>query len=264
MIHPQARGETAYRLGTTSFILPDAIVPNLDFLSGRVCDVELLFFESGKTSWPTPAEIAEIKAHRENNNISLTAHLPVDLALFSPEPNAREDARKQLAAIVNHVKAVEPVAWILHLTEADETTGVKPGLCAELVMPLIYDLNNIIPKENLCIENLPGDDPVEISNLAAGLGTGFCLDVGHMLKDKRDLTSIEHMIREAKVIHLHGVDNNKDHKGLQYVDKSLLKKIHQTLDKTSSNQGLKVLTIEVFNEKDLTSSLDIWKEITGQ
>ena len=34
-----------FRLGTTSYIIPDEILPNVRFLAGKVQDVELVLFE---------------------------------------------------------------------------------------------------------------------------------------------------------------------------------------------------------------------------
>jgi len=37
---------TPFRIGTTSYIIPDEIIPNVRFLAARVEDVELVLFEA--------------------------------------------------------------------------------------------------------------------------------------------------------------------------------------------------------------------------
>ena len=47
-----------FRLGTTSYILPDEIIPNVRHLAGKVEDIELVLFESEEFSnLPTEAEL---------------------------------------------------------------------------------------------------------------------------------------------------------------------------------------------------------------
>lgn len=39
-----------FRFGTTSYIIPDEIIPNVEFLKDRVDDIELVLFESDEFS----------------------------------------------------------------------------------------------------------------------------------------------------------------------------------------------------------------------
>ena len=42
-----------FRIGTTSYIIPDDILPNVRFLAGRVKDVELVLFDIDEKSGRT-------------------------------------------------------------------------------------------------------------------------------------------------------------------------------------------------------------------
>ena len=44
------KGRFPFRLGTSSYIIPDDILPNVEFLADRVDDVELILFESDEIS----------------------------------------------------------------------------------------------------------------------------------------------------------------------------------------------------------------------
>jgi hypothetical protein len=52
-----------FRVGTTSYIVPDNLLPNLRYLADRVDDVELVLFESEEFSnMPSPSEVEEMAA----------------------------------------------------------------------------------------------------------------------------------------------------------------------------------------------------------
>ena len=51
-----------FRLGTTSYIIPDDILPNARYLAGKVRDIELILFEvdDGPNNLPAPEVIDEL------------------------------------------------------------------------------------------------------------------------------------------------------------------------------------------------------------
>jgi hypothetical protein len=51
-----------FRLGTTSYIIPDDILPNALYLAGKVRDIELILFEvdDGPNNLPSPEVIEEL------------------------------------------------------------------------------------------------------------------------------------------------------------------------------------------------------------
>ena len=53
-----------FRLGATSYIIPDDILPNVRFLADKVQDVELVLFEvdDGPNNLPGPEVIAVLQA----------------------------------------------------------------------------------------------------------------------------------------------------------------------------------------------------------
>ena len=62
----------SFRLGTTSYIIPADLIPNIEYLAGRVEDVELILFEvdDGPNNMPDEsalrqmADLAAAKAQR--------------------------------------------------------------------------------------------------------------------------------------------------------------------------------------------------------
>jgi len=76
-----------FRLGTTSYIVPDDILPNVRFLADQAQDIELVLFEvdDGTNNLPSAETVAEMQALAAAHNLSYTVHLPLDLRLGAEE-----------------------------------------------------------------------------------------------------------------------------------------------------------------------------------
>ncbi len=73
---------TSFRLGTTSYIWPAEIVPNVHRLGPLVDDVELVLFEADDYSnLPDSATVDCLRALADEHDLSYTVHLPLDLTL---------------------------------------------------------------------------------------------------------------------------------------------------------------------------------------
>ena len=72
-----------FRLGTTSYIIPDDILPNALYLAGKVRDIELILFEvdDGPNNLPSPEVIQALSKVAQDNDLTYTVHLPLDLKL---------------------------------------------------------------------------------------------------------------------------------------------------------------------------------------
>ena len=72
-----------FRLGTTSYIIPDDLLPNARYLAGKVRDMELILFEvdDGPSNLPAPEVIEELSRLASQHDLTYTVHLPLDLKL---------------------------------------------------------------------------------------------------------------------------------------------------------------------------------------
>ena len=72
-----------FRIGTTSYIIPDEIIPNVRYLAGLVDDIELVLFEvdDGPNNLPDAAAIKELQSLAARHQLTYTVHLPLDLQL---------------------------------------------------------------------------------------------------------------------------------------------------------------------------------------
>ena len=70
-----------FRLGTTSYIVPDEILPKVQYLADKVDDIELILFEvdEGPNNLLDTNIIRNILSLANNCNLIYTVHLPLDL-----------------------------------------------------------------------------------------------------------------------------------------------------------------------------------------
>jgi sugar phosphate isomerase/epimerase len=88
-------------------------------------------------------------------------------------------------------------------------------------------------------------------------GMSFCLDIGHLLRYGHDVAEqMASFLKMTSMVHLHGVDNGKDHCGLDHVPPAEWGVICKALAEYDGG-----LSLEVFSVNDLTVSLNRMQEI---
>ena len=100
-----------FRLGSTSYVYWDDILPNVRQLGPLVDDVELVLFESGELcNLPDQAVIIELQHQAVVHDLTYTVHLPLDLRIV-PGDHSLVLARK----IVDLTRPLAPFAYVVHL-----------------------------------------------------------------------------------------------------------------------------------------------------
>src|SRR5512147_2606213 len=105
-----------FRFGTTSYIIPDDILPNARYLAGKVRDIELILFEvdDGPNNLPSPEIIDELAQIAAQYDLTYTVHLPLDLKLG--EAGSGQDVSLLKAQrVIDCTRGLEPWAYVLHL-----------------------------------------------------------------------------------------------------------------------------------------------------
>ena len=78
--------ELPFRIGTSSYIIPDDILPNVRYLADKVKDIELVLFDIDEyCNIPDAVQIAELKNLAAENGLSYTVHLPLNLSFSDKE-----------------------------------------------------------------------------------------------------------------------------------------------------------------------------------
>jgi len=246
-----------FRIGTTSYIIPDDILPNARFLAGKVDDIELVLFEvdDGPNNLPDAAAIRELKSLSDRYDLTYTVHLPLDLRLTGDD-GERHQSLLKARKVIDCTRSLEPFAYVLHLdgkellnsndVEAKASWDRQAVESLRLVGEWVGDLN-LLAVENL--ENYPlstWDVPISAA------GVSRCVDVGHLWLNGHDpLAFLDAHIAETRVIHVHGIAE-RDHKSLAHVPKEELQRVFEYL-KRADFRG--IVTVEVFGEEDFQSSM---------
>ena len=253
--------ELPFRIGTTSYIYPDDILPNVHKLKGRVDDIELVLFEANNAgNIPTQKGLKELKRISSEWDLTYTVHLPLDINLGSGMDNKRKDSVEKVTVLIEYLSVLEPQAYILHLNlpkQAEKNLGFWQSRVSESLKKIIK-LQSTIP-QNIAVENLSYPFSY-IDTLVLENEFSICIDIGHLIgMGVNPMKLLKRYFCRTRVIHLHGVNGNKDHLSLKYLDGALIKRIIRFL---KNNNYCGVLTIEVFSQTDFEESMGVlWENL---
>lgn len=257
------RRDTPFRLGTTSYIIPADILPNLQYLAGKVQDVELVLFESDAFSnMPTPDDVSAMKEYTQEYDMTFTVHLPLDTALGSQDEMVRHQSVEKCLRVIERMMPVQPFGWILHL-HGDQRGPVPSEDIGRWLIQLQKSLSMLLAAVSssraLCVETLDYDFGL-VADLIPRFDLGVCLDIGHLVLRQDDLEKHFALWGErARVLHLHGVDpTGKDHVDLSYLNAEVLDSVLAWL--MSPGSPARVLTMEIFGEDDFEKSMKVMME----
>jgi Sugar phosphate isomerases/epimerases len=245
-----------FRVGTTSYIYPDKILPNVRQLKGRVEDIELVLFEANNAgNIPVQKDLKELKRIGNKWDLTYTVHLPLDINLGSGIGDKRKDSVEKVRVLIERLSVLTPHVYILHLNlskQAEKNLGFWQGRVGESLKKII-ELQSTIP-QNIAIENLSYPFSY-IDTLILEHGFSTCIDIGHLIgMGVNPMKHLKRYFSRTRVIHLHGVNESKDHLSLKYLGRSLIKRIIRFL---MDNDYRGVVTLEVFSQTDFEESMDI-------
>jgi len=251
------KGVYPFKLGTTSFIYPDHIIPNIKMLGPFLDEIELLFFESTPASLPTRDEIKEIGLLAKDFDLSYNVHLPLDISLSAPDPSKRQAALETILQIIDLTMPLSPSTCTLHLPY--NGTDIEPERIKKW-QELVYQsmeqlLATGIESKSISIETL--DYPFEwVENILNDLNLSACIDLGHlMVHGFEPETVFDRYSQITSIIHLHGVKNNKDHLALDRLSSKRTNIIMGILKRFTG-----VVSLEVFSFDRLASSLNFLEQ----
>lgn len=251
---PAVKERFPFRVATTSYIIPAAILPNLHFLGPYVEEVELVLFESkGQENLPSSDEIREMQSLASIHGFTYNVHLPSDVFLGDPDRTMREEFRQTILRFYEKTLPLVPSAYILHL-DSRNADGTKE-LDREIWTQRVWESIELLVREGLdprrvVVENL--EYPLEwVRPVVEAMEMEFCLDIGHLLRYGYDLKiEMAAYLARSPMVHLHGVRNGVDHLGIHWIPQGEWNLIRQALTDYTGT-----LSIEVFSLEDLRHSL---------
>lgn len=248
------------KIGTTSYIYPDNIIPNAEKLCGLVEDLQLILFEGEDYSnLPTVNDIKVLSEITKKSGLSYTVHLPIDLDVCSSEENFRKFSLTRTLEIMELTNPLNPTGFVLHLPRKSVISEGEWQKCASESLSAIYEN---YPVDSLYVENL--SYPISLLEpVINNFNSNLCLDISHAVRCGDDWENyFELYFDRIGVIHFYGPESDSEgHLGLQKADRSFVNSAVKKLV-TDGFDGL--LILEVFGKEDFFESMTILKEELGK
>jgi sugar phosphate isomerase/epimerase len=246
------KGVYPFKLCTPSFIYPDHYVPNVKLLGPFVDEIELLLFESAPAdSMLSTQEITALSRLSQELDLTYNIHLPTDISIGDPDPVKQQQAVDSLIMVVERVAPLHPTTYTLHvpyddnLGDKDKIKRWQEVVHHNLLKILATGVGNLIAIETL-------DYPFEIiETIISDLNLSVCMDLGHLIVHGEDLKGVsDKYLDKTSIIHLHGVENKRDHLALDRLPKPLVEPVFEILGQFSGS-----VSLEVFSFENLAASL---------
>ena len=104
-----------FRFGTTSYIIPADIIPNVEFLKEKVDDIELVLFESDEFSnLPSSADMQKLADIARESSLTYSVHLPLDVYLGHSDSNERDRSVRKCLRIIELTRNLPKSAYVMH------------------------------------------------------------------------------------------------------------------------------------------------------
>jgi sugar phosphate isomerase/epimerase len=253
------KGVFPFRLGTTSYIYPDQIVPNVAKLAPFLDEIELVLFESeGQDNYPGEMELRDMMNFCLKGEVSFNIHLPIDLFLGDKNEEIRSRGVSVVKRVINRTLCLKPSLYTLHFDLRDKNGREESDIDAWRGR-IIRSASEItkwgIEPSRISIETL--SYPFEwIEDIVREFGFSICLDIGHLLVSRQEIARyLENYLSKTSIIHLHGVENGVDHLGIDRLNGKMVDLIVSKLQRFTG-----VLSVEVFSFEDLKNSLEVLEQ----
>jgi sugar phosphate isomerase/epimerase len=252
------KNQFPFRLGTTSYIVPDEILPNVLYLADKVDDIELVLFESDEFSnLPDAATVKRLREIADETALTYTIHLPLDTWMGHEQASVREQSVDKCLRVIDRTTPLSPFAYVLHFHGDERGECPSPDLNRWIeghrrsVEKLLLNVHS----HDLCVETL--DYPFSvIEDIVGDYNLSACLDIGHLLMcGHAPEDYLNRYLPRTRVLHLHGIEDGHDHRSLSFFPAGLLSNIIEHLGNGSNIP--RVLTMEIFDEVSLNESLAV-------
>jgi sugar phosphate isomerase/epimerase len=258
----------SYGLGTTSYIYPtedDNLLANVERLCWRFDKIQLLAFGRHYLNQLLgPRQLQGLAQLQAESAIEYSLHLPLDLGLLQDDTRAQVAAIDVIADIVERVQGLQVSNYIVHLdpftefkywpVELNQATLATMDRALELLCRRFGPMSEQFCLENTAYDLLPCQQVVNAHPVS------LCVDFGHAWLAGHDVEALlacyGQRIRE---VHVHGIKDGKDHRGLDCLSPSQGKQLGTFL----ANYKHSVI-IEVFNNEDLEASLGVLEAMSRQ
>jgi len=245
-----------FRLSAPSYVLPGGYIENTVYLLDKVVDIQVLLFDSPEHDPLLKGDTITTLAYLARDaGLTFSVHMPVNPKIFTVK-----SFEQRLAGACRHIETFQslPVSsFTFHydLPEGEVWERMQSGLIREVEEAYIrffQELRQRFPASDFSLENT--FTPISaLDRVVSECGLSYCIDIGHLLVQARDVSEVLPRLEKASVIHFHGWEEKggerKDHRAVCY-----RQEIFSMLE---SFRG--VLTIENYHKLLLEKSIEVLK-----
>jgi sugar phosphate isomerase/epimerase len=254
-----------FRIGATSFVYRDHVVPNVERLASRVDDVEILIFDV-EHDLPSPADVARLIELKHEHQLSYTVHTPLDASLASADAPRRQRGLDKVRRALDWARPLAPHGHPLHVYLGEREHDPAPPHDLDAWRARAHDSLARLATDGhdpraLCVELIDYDFAL-IHPVIEALDLGIALDVGHLQRDGKALDdALDRYLGRARIIQWHGTTPaGRDHKSLRHLPENAA---DQLIRRLLRDGWPGVLTLEVFDLQDFEESLTIVERLVS-
>lgn len=250
------KGFFPFKVGTTSYIYPDHIIPNVRMLAPYLDEIELVLFESeGQDNLPSNEDVENLVFLSEDADITYNVHLPIDVFLGDADSAVRNRGIRSVQKVISLTTPLGPSTYTLHLEWTEADRGNRQGLDGwkgHLYSSIEEILETGIEPGSISVETL--HYPFElVEGIVEDFDLSVCLDLGHIISQGYSITDYaKRYLGKTPVVHLHGAQNGKDHMSVEVLGNDEMRTICGVLNDFGG-----IVSIEVFSFYDLSTSLKL-------
>lgn len=244
-----------FKISGPSYLMPSGYIENVTYLMDKVDDIQLLLFDALKEDPLLKKEsLTTLEYLAKDSGITYSVHMPVKPELTAGFKQRLEGAysilealnRLKISSYTFHFDLPDGVAW--EKVTKDEIQSIEASY-----INFFRALKEKFPGVDLSLENT--ETPLSALDRVIGeCGISYCIDIGHLLVQGRDLAEIEPRLHQASVVHLHGWEEKngkkQDHRPVLYD-----RKIFKLLESFTG-----ILTIENYHKLLYKKSLKLLRE----
>lgn len=257
----------SFRISAPSMVFGPDVVENIRHLADIVDNIEIVLFHTPDLhNLPEHHELCKIKRLAKQKKVTYTVHLPTTLELASEIPEKRRQSVQLATEICDQMGLLNPVHYIVHIPFTRPTLVPVPGqyfkstdlrIGAEWTrraLESVEKLRSAIPEAaKLLVENI-NYAPSFLDVFLKSELCDLCLDLGHLLLGRENvLDHLQQYLNVTREIHLHGVKGYADHFSVALLPGDL---VHECLRCLVDRRFSGLLNLEVFNPRDLSTSLE--------
>lgn len=213
----QSHWRERYPLAAPSWVIPGGIPENAFFLSGRVDEVALCFFELQSC---LEYSEADLPPGLSGLPLSWHVHLPFDLPFTGrsinsraggaapdslsnlpggPRNNSGAGAAEAALLLMRKVDFLKPAGAVLHTPPKAVPAARSRRILRDFVE--VWQQDGRRP-EDLWLENTRDSDLLEFEDVIVEYGLSVCLDIGHVLAYKQNaLLRAQTLLSRIKLVH---------------------------------------------------------------